>query len=72
MPKQFKSSQHSPEKNEQHYAPESPCVRNCCLNNNDICVGCYRHLDEIMAWQQSSPTEKKQILKRCLDRQNNL
>lgn len=29
---------------------ESPCVRNCCLDENDICLGCFRSLIEIMQW----------------------
>lgn len=28
----------------------SPCVRNCCLDNNDICLGCFRSLEEIRQW----------------------
>lgn len=30
--------------------PDSPCVRNCCLNDDDICLGCFRSLDEIRNW----------------------
>ncbi|WP_394752967.1 DUF1289 domain-containing protein [Crenothrix sp.] len=30
----------------------SPCVGLCCLDNSDICVGCFRTLDEIKAWSQ--------------------
>jgi predicted Fe-S protein YdhL (DUF1289 family) len=29
---------------------KSPCVRNCCLDNDDICLGCFRSLDEIRQW----------------------
>ncbi|AWK85919.1 DUF1289 domain-containing protein [Azospirillum thermophilum] len=28
----------------------SPCVRLCTLDDDDVCVGCYRTLDEIKAW----------------------
>lgn len=31
---------------------DSPCVGICCLDNSDICVGCFRSLDEIKAWTQ--------------------
>ncbi|BCG64344.1 MAG: putative protein-disulfide isomerase [Methyloprofundus sp.] len=41
---------------------ESPCVRNCCLNNDDICLGCFRSLDEITGWSQASELEKQAIL----------
>lgn len=42
--------------------PASPCVRNCCLDENDICLGCGRALEEILRWQQSSPGEREAIL----------
>ena len=43
----------------------SPCVDNCCLNKEDICLGCFRHLDEITSWSSSSNEEKQGILSRC-------
>jgi predicted Fe-S protein YdhL (DUF1289 family) len=30
----------------------SPCVKNCCLDDNDICLGCFRSLEEIRKWRQ--------------------
>lgn len=41
---------------------ESPCIRHCTLNEDDICVGCYRSLDEIVAWGTSTSEEKRAIL----------
>lgn len=41
---------------------DSPCVRNCCLNDADICVGCFRSLDEIIQWSGASDAIKIQIL----------
>ena len=46
-------------------AIESPCIRNCCLDSNDICVGCYRSLDEILAWSQSNGAQRVNILSAC-------
>jgi uncharacterized protein len=43
----------------------SPCVRNCCLDTDDICLGCYRSISEIMRWSESSDEEKKEILSKC-------
>ena len=43
----------------------SPCIRNCCLDEKDICLGCFRHLDEIIGWQERSNDEKKFILECC-------
>ncbi|MGA2190972.1 MAG: DUF1289 domain-containing protein [Steroidobacteraceae bacterium] len=28
----------------------SPCVRNCCLDDNGTCLGCFRSLEEIKEW----------------------
>ena len=42
---------------------DSPCVRNCCLDEQDICMGCFRSLEEIKVWQASSDKEKKGILR---------
>jgi|HubBroStandDraft_5_1064220.scaffolds.fasta_scaffold1838805_2 predicted Fe-S protein YdhL (DUF1289 family) len=28
----------------------SPCVRNCCLDDDSICLGCFRSMEEIMEW----------------------
>lgn len=41
---------------------ESPCISICALDDNDICMGCYRSLDEITRWNQASDEEKKRIL----------
>lgn len=43
----------------------SPCVRNCCLDENDICLGCNRSLTEICAWSGATDAEKRDILARC-------
>jgi predicted Fe-S protein YdhL (DUF1289 family) len=41
---------------------ESPCVRNCCLNDDDICLGCGRSLQEITRWSSASDTDKQLTL----------
>jgi predicted Fe-S protein YdhL (DUF1289 family) len=41
---------------------QSPCVRNCCLNDSDICVGCFRSLVEITRWSLINDDAKMQIL----------
>lgn len=49
----------------------SPCVRNCCLNELDICLGCFRSLEEIKVWGRSdtSNQQKTQILANSATRQ---
>ena len=46
----------------------SPCVRNCCLDEQDICLGCGRSLVEITAWSGSSDHERRAILERAAQR----
>lgn len=41
----------------------SPCVRNCCLDNDDICLGCGRTVEEIIRWGDAEDNEKLEILK---------
>ncbi|HED35124.1 MAG TPA: DUF1289 domain-containing protein [Gammaproteobacteria bacterium] len=40
----------------------SPCIRNCCLDEDDICLGCFRSIEEIMQWSQASENTKRCIL----------
>ena len=47
---------------------ESPCIRNCCLDESDICLGCYRSMNEIMAWASMSKSEQKVVLQNAKQR----
>ncbi|MFD2232061.1 DUF1289 domain-containing protein [Alkalimarinus sediminis] len=40
----------------------NPCVRNCCLDDSDICMGCFRTLDEILAWRSLSSEQRETVL----------
>jgi len=53
-----------------HNIPESPCVRNCCLNEGDICLGCFRSLEEITYWNEAGSQERIIILANSLKRKN--
>jgi predicted Fe-S protein YdhL (DUF1289 family) len=46
----------------------SPCVRNCCLDEQDICLGCGRSLDEIRDWSATPDPGRQQILERAAAR----
>jgi predicted Fe-S protein YdhL (DUF1289 family) len=50
---------------------ESPCVRNCCLDNDDICLGCHRSLSEITSWTAMSKQEQKVVLQNAKQRAAN-
>ena len=43
----------------------SPCVRNCCLDEDDVCIGCNRSIEEIMRWGESDNEEKLKILEKA-------
>jgi len=40
----------------------SPCVGICSLDENDVCVGCFRSGDEINQWWQEDNAGKRSIL----------
>jgi predicted Fe-S protein YdhL (DUF1289 family) len=42
--------------------PASPCVSVCRLDANGICLGCFRHIDEIGAWSAMGAKEQRQVL----------
>ncbi|MBR9726890.1 DUF1289 domain-containing protein [Shewanella intestini] len=41
---------------------QSPCVARCGLNDDDYCMGCYRHIDEIVAWSKANEQQQQQIV----------
>jgi predicted Fe-S protein YdhL (DUF1289 family) len=47
---------------------DSPCVRNCCLDDDDICLGCGRSLQEITRWSTSNDASKQVILLAAAER----
>ena len=49
-------------KNLSSHNTNSPCIRNCCLNNSDVCMGCFRTLDEIVQWSAVDDKAKLVIL----------
>ena len=46
----------------------SPCIRICCLDDNDMCLGCFRTLDEIKDWRAADNPARERILQRCAQR----
>jgi hypothetical protein len=47
---------------------ESPCVRNCCLSDDDVCLGCFRSLAEITQWNEANNHERNCILQNARQR----
>ncbi|EWH08709.1 hypothetical protein DS2_16194 [Catenovulum agarivorans DS-2] len=59
-------------KQESSVQVQSPCVRNCCLDSVDICIGCGRSIDEITGWTQMTAQQKRQTIEVAKQRLNNL
>lgn len=47
-----------------HGFPASPCTRVCTLDDDDVCLGCRRTLDEIVAWAGLSAAEQRAVLRK--------
>jgi predicted Fe-S protein YdhL (DUF1289 family) len=47
---------------------EQPCIRKCCLNEADICMGCFRSFDDMLKWRASSAEEKRLMLEQAKKR----
>jgi predicted Fe-S protein YdhL (DUF1289 family) len=43
----------------------SPCVRLCTLDDDDMCVGCGRTLDDIRQWQAMPDADKAACVARA-------
>ncbi|PLW81207.1 DUF1289 domain-containing protein [Kineobactrum sediminis] len=48
--------------------PSSPCISVCLLNDEDVCLGCYRNAAEITDWFMATQEEKRDILSRARER----
>ena len=47
---------------------KSPCVSVCVLDDDDVCMGCYRSAAEITDWVMLTNEEKREVLKRTRER----
>ena len=47
---------------------ESPCVRNCCLDDDLTCLGCFRSLEEIKEWEMADGRRRRLILENAESR----
>jgi predicted Fe-S protein YdhL (DUF1289 family) len=54
---------------EQH-EPASPCISVCALDENDICMGCYRSATEITDWFMADAARKREILRAAAARRD--
>ena len=47
---------------------ESPCIDVCRLDDDDVCIGCFRNIDEICRWREAGDGERREILLRATAR----
>ncbi len=50
---------------------DSPCI-DVCRMDGELCVGCYRTLDEIVRWSSASDDDKREILAAVAQRRDDL
>lgn len=54
----------------------SPCVSVCALDDEDVCTGCYRTLEEIGDWSEMDNSRKREVIalasQRCRSRYGDL
>ncbi len=48
----------------------SPCVSICALDEDDVCIGCYRSGEEITQWSQMSSEEKQAVMEQVRQRES--
>ena len=41
---------------------QSTCIENCCLNDEKICLGCFRSIIEISQWSQMNDIMRLDVL----------
>lgn len=46
----------------------SPCVRRCTLDQDDVCIGCGRTLDDIRQWGAMSDEQRGECVARAAQR----
>ena len=46
----------------------SPCTSVCALDDDNVCLGCFRTVKEITDWWQLSNSRKEEVLKACQQR----
>lgn len=47
---------------------KSPCVSICALDEDDVCVGCFRTGNEISHWGNYTNDQRREVLKLSVDR----
>ncbi|MFT7110026.1 MAG: putative Fe-S protein YdhL (DUF1289 family) [Psychrobacter glaciei] len=49
---------------------KSPCIAVCALDENDLCIGCYRTGQEITDWGEMDNLKKAEVMKKVAKRED--
>lgn len=49
---------------------KSPCIAVCALDENDVCIGCYRTGQEITDWGEMDNEKKSEVMKNVAKRES--
>ncbi len=55
----------NPENSKNQHHTESPCRKVCRLDEDGMCVGCFRMLDEIANWQIMNSQERGDVVRKA-------
>ena len=47
---------------------ESPCIKLCVIDENKMCIGCFRTLEEIGGWSTYTDEQKHEVNKQLKGR----
>lgn len=48
----------------------SPCVGQCGLNEDDICLGCFRTREEVIGWSEADNEQRLNIVNNSKQRKS--
>lgn len=48
---------------------KSPCMNLCCLDDEDVCIGCHRSVKEITGWSRMDYQQKKATMVKVIARE---
>ncbi|MBM3104919.1 DUF1289 domain-containing protein [Pseudomonas sp. V1] len=49
-------------------AVPSPCISTCRLNEDKVCIGCFRHVEDIRQWRSADDQRRRQICQEAQSR----
>ena len=58
------------ERQERDARPLSPCILVCTLDDNNVCLGCGRSLEQISSWAVMSKEEQWAVIDQLSRREN--